>query len=282
MTVFFGRTYLVTVGDVDVSALDVQFDVVKSTKSEPNTCELRIFNLSPDTRASVEAEDAPRMVVRAGYEADGDPPPMLFTGDARRVYTEREGLDLVTTIQGSDRGRDIQTARISKSYNPGTAVTTVLRDAVSALGIGEGNLSEFLASYSMRNGSTEFADGYVADGPARLVLDALVRAANLRWSVQNGNLQLLQTGQALQSTALRLTPQTGLVGTPTRNYTGSTAAERRKVTCQAFILAGVEPGRRLVLESENIEGSFEVRQTVYKGDSTGTDWYANLELAPLA
>lgn len=270
-----GRTWLVTVGDLDVSRLDISFNVVKSTSREPNTLDLRILNLSREKRAGLENARRPRVVLRAGYKADGDPPPLLFTGDARRVFSERSNLEIVTNIQASDGGREIQTARISKSYSPGVRVAVVLRDTVEALGIGVGNLADFEASYSARNGASVFPNGYTADGPARRVLQDLVRAAGLRWSVQNGALQLLRVGRALQSTALRLEGSSGLVGTPTKD-------ERGKVTATVLLQPGVEPGRRVVMASDTIEGGYEVRQTVYKGDTSGTDWYATLELAPLA
>jgi hypothetical protein len=271
----FGRIWRLTAGDLDVSALDLTFNVSKSTSREPNTAEIRVINLSRENRARLERADRPRVVLRAGYEADGDPPPVLFVGDARRVFSERSGLDIVTTLQASDGGREIQTARISRSYAPGTEISKVLRDAVEALGVGVGNLSDFEGAYRARNGASVFPDGYAADGPARRVVQDLARAAGLRWSVQNGALQLLRVGQALQSTALRLSATSGLVGTPTRDEAG-------KVAATVLLQPGVEPGRRVILASDTIEGGYEVRQTVYKGDTSGADWYATLELAPLA
>jgi len=267
----FGRVYRLTVGDLDVSALDVQFNVAKSTTHEPNTAEIRVFDLSRENRARMESAERPRVVLRAGYLADGDPPPLIFVGSARRVFSDREGLDIVTTIQASDSGREVQMGRISRSYAPGTRAAVVLRDAVEALQIGAGNLSDFEAIYATRNGSATFPNGYAADGPARRIVQDLTRAAGLRWSVQNGALQLLRVGAALQSTAVRLSASSGLVGTPTRD-------ERGKVTATALIQPGLEPGRRIVLDL----GGYEIRQAVLKGDTAGTDWYATLEAAPLA
>ncbi len=271
----FGRRYQLTIGTLDVSALDMTFDVTKSTAREPNTAELRVFNLGRSSRAALAGEDEPRVVFRAGYEADGDPPPLLFRGQARRIYSVREGDDIVTVIQASDSGRTLLAGRVSRSYNPGTPVSRALRDAVEAAGIGEGNLSDFEGAYQMRNGSTSFADGFVADGPARRIIQALARAAGLRWSVQNGALQLQNAGGALQTSAPRISAESGLVGSPTRG-------ERGKVACTVLLQAGIEPGRRLVLASSAIEGSYEVRQVAFKGGTKEGAWYATLELAPLS
>jgi len=268
--ILFGRRWLVSIGDVDVSAFDLSFDVVKSTAREPNTAEVRIHNLSSGTRVRLESTQARRLVVRAGYEADGDPPPLLFLGDSRRIYTEREGADLVTTVQASDGGRELLAARISRSYGPGTPKISALRDAVDALGIGRGNL----ADYASELGSETFADGFVADGPARSVLHTLVRSARMRWSVQNGALQLLRAGEPLQVQAPRLSAATGLVGSPTRDEAG-------KVSAVCLLQPGLEPGRRVVLAAEQIEGGYEIRRVVYAGASSAQPWYATMELAPL-
>ena len=274
MSDLFDRRYLLTVGTLDVSALDLSFDVTKSTTREPNTCEVRITNLGRDNRSTLATAEAPRVVLRAGYASDGDPPPLIFLGGARRVYTEREGVDVVTTVQASDSGSELLAGRVSRSYAPGTRATSVLADAVDAAGIGRGNLADFEASYTARNGSSVFADGYVADGPARRTIQALARAAGLRWSVQDGALQLQRAGQALQQTAPLLSAASGLVGTPTRD-------EHGKVAATALLQPGLDPGRRVVLESSEVSGSYEIRQVVYKGSTAGAEWYATLELAPL-
>jgi hypothetical protein len=274
MSDLFGRRYLLTIGDLDVSALDLTFNVAKSTTREPNTCEVRVYNLSRDHRAQLARADAPRVVLRAGYEADGDPPPLLFLGSARRVFAEREETDIVLTVQASDSGRELLTGRISRSYAPGTRATAALADAIDAAGIGRGNFSDFEAAYVARNGSAVFADGFVADGPARRVIQALARAARLRWSVQNGALQLMRTGQALQAQAPQLSAASGLVGTPTRD-------EHGKVSATVLLQPGLDPGRRVVLVSSEIEGGYEIRQVVYKGATAGGEWYATLDLAPL-
>lgn len=275
MTQLYGRKWQVKIGNVDVSELDLYFDIVKKTGREPNTAEVRIWNLSADNRSAIEGEDSPRLEVRAGYE---EPVPLIFLGNARRQYSEREGTDITTIIQASDGGSEIQKARIARSYEPGSPVTSAVRDAVSALGIGEGNLADFEDAYKARNGTDSFPDGFTASGQASRVLNGLVRSAGLRWSVQDGVLQLQRPREPLQTQAVRLSPSTGLVGTPTRG-----APQRNKrptVTAQALIQPEFYPGRRVVLES-SIEGTYEITQVKYTGNTRAVDWYATLELRPL-
>ena len=273
MADLFDRRWSIQIGTLDVSELDITFNVVKSTKREPNTAEVTIRNLSEDSRSKVEGAEGESLTVRAGYLSD-DIPPTIFAGDARRILSEPDGIDIITTIQARDFGRLYQLARVNKSYGPGTPVETVLRDLVSAMGVGPGNLEEFAPAYTLRNGSTNFADGYVTSGPVRRAMNALVRGAGLRWSIQNNALQLQRRGQPLQSTAALLRSDTGLVGSPTKDRKGV-------VTATTLIQSGLDPGRRVSLDTRLVSGEYEVRRVEYTGETRGNPWYANLELRPI-
>jgi hypothetical protein len=273
----FDRQWSLQVDTLDLSDLDLAFKVERSVWRTPNLAEIRVWNLSETTRAEIQRRET--VVLRAGYED----PPTLFRGDIRRVWTETDGIDLVTVLQARDGGRAYSEARIARSYNPGTPVVTVLRDVIADMEIGQGNLAEYAAAYALRNGADTFGDGYVAAGPARRVLDALTRAAGLRWSVQNGALQLLRQGTPLQSRAVLLTSDTGLLDSPTWDERGiRTEGRRGLLTARALIQPGIEPGRKVRVESRLVEGDFEVRKIQYQGETRGDAWDAVLELRPIS
>ncbi len=279
MPVLFERLWEVKVNGLDVSGLDSSFQIFKSTKREPNTCQLSVINLSADTRQQLEELDNPRIEVKAGYVPDaavpGAPPRIstLFVGDARSLTTEHDGITAVTTFEARDRGRAYQRARINQSFAAGSTVEQVLRAAVLALGVGEGNLSDFTAGLALENGAGVFPEGYVASGSAQRVVDEIVRGAGLRWSVQNGVLTIRRRGQPLQTTATLISVATGMVGAPA-------AGDRGTVNVVSLIQGGLDPGRKVVLQSRQFSGGYEIRAAEYVGDTAGNDWYANLELKP--
>jgi len=277
MTVLFGRQVILQVGTLDLSDLDVGFKIERATLRAPSVAEIRIYNLAPGTRAQVEQGGT--TILHAGYED----PPMIFRGDSRYVWTEPDGpVDFVTVIQARDGGRAYSEARISRSYNPGTPVLQVVRDTIETMGIGRGNLDEFSAAYALRNGSDTFADGYVAHGRASRILNDLLRAAGLRWSVQANNLQIQRGGQPLQTRAVVLSPDSGLLDSPTWNDVGRrTSGRRGVVTAKALIQPGLDPGRRVRIESRLITGDFECRKISYAGETFGEEWSATMELRPL-
>lgn len=286
MTRLWNRKWLVQVGSLDVSSLDLRFDIIKSTKREPNVALVRIRNLSPDSRAAVAQGQT--LVVRAGYEDDGDPPPLLFTGNVRIVRHEYDAATYETIVEARDGGTAYSDQRISKSYAPGTPIAAVARDVVDAMGIGRGNLDDVSASLRLA-GVAEFPEGYVAAGRASAVLTALLRGARMRWSVQNGALQILRLGTPVRTRAELLSPDTGLIGSPTAGDRAPSQAQVQRTTSKrrglvdavALLRPGLEPGRPVVLESALVRGDFEVREVRYEGDTTTEQWYATMVLRPV-
>lgn len=274
----FKKTWKVSIDTVQTDVHDVAFQIVKTKKRAPNTCALSIWNLSADQRRALEALSVVkksgrgkiRVQVEAGYDGETS---LLFRGDLRTAITVREGPDLITTVEGDDGGRDVLLARVSRSYHPGTTVITVLRDLVAALGIGEGNLNSL--TYTTRGGAT-FAGGTTLSGKADENLTRLLHSCGVTWSVQNGALQVLQAGAALATTAVLLSPQTGLVGTPSVSPEGYILAE-------ALLVPGIFPGGRVKVQCPTLTGLYTVHNVTHTGDSAAVgpgSWTHSLELRP--
>ena len=270
MTQLFGRTWKARIGTIEVSDLDVEFSIFKSVKREPNKCTLTVYGLSEDTRQSIEQQGRTSIEVRAGY---GEDPQVLFVGEitATGTTTVADGVDVTMTIEAKDSGIAYQRARINQSFAAGTQVEDVLRAVVRALGIGDGNLSDFIANYTLLNGVSTFSEGFVASGPARDVLDSIVRGAGLRWAVQNGVLSIRQRGSSLQTQAVLLSANTGLLGSPTADPNGI-------ITAVCLIQAGLDPGRKVSLKSRQFDGGYSIRAVKYDGSTTGDAWNATLTL----
>ena len=277
----FRRAWRVTVGELRIEApLRVAFSVERSVRSTPNKATVRIWNLTRDHQAQIqEAADA-QLVVEAGYEDDRGPE-QLFRGEVSRARanqaptsrTERSGQDVITFVEGRDAGGAYQRARIEQSFEPDVQVSTVVRACADALGVGAGNVEELAGIAELGTGGTMYPEGIVLSGQASRELTRILRELGLRWSVQHGALQLLRRGEPLQTRAIRLTPSTGLLGSPT-------VGTRGRVNARALLTPDLWPGRRVRLESERVQGRFSCRSVTYIGDSHGSDWFADCELAP--
>lgn len=264
----FRRAYRLTIGDLSITELDIEFTITRSLKKEPNTADIRIRNLHPDNRRRIEQARSVRVVLEAGYA-----PPlgtsMIFAGDLREIYTERDGADWVTHVATGDAEQTSKKARIHITFQPGTAVRKVIEETAKKLIGSYGNLKS-IANIEVPNLGEKFNTGTVVSGNAAKELDRLLLSAGLEYSVQNGVLQVVKRGEGLDGTAILLTPATGLVGSPSVSSDGT-------VRFRCLMIPDLFPGRKVQLDAINAKGVFIVDACKYVGDTASNDWIVDCE-----
>ncbi len=282
MTRLFDRDWRVQVGELVVAKpLRVTFEIERTVRPSPNHATIRLYNITRDSQALIRDAAEALVVVEAGY-VDGRAE--VFRGSVLRARAGRRGrpspvrheqdkVDGVTVVEATDGGRAFREARVSRSYQAGVRLTTVLRDCAAALGVGEGNLAQVETFAKLEGGQTTYPEGTVLSGQAARELTEILRAYGLRWSVQHGAIQVVRRGRALQSQAVRLAADTGLLGSPE-------VGPRGHVTARALLAPDLWPGRRVRLESDRVEGTYVVRAIRAEGDTHSDTWQATCELAP--
>jgi len=271
----FGRRYTLNVGGVQITKLRVAFKVKKTLTKEPNTAEIRVFNLAESTRRKLQGKGV-STVLSAGYEGNEA---VIFSGDSRFIDHTREGPNWITKIRCGDGERAYQFQRFNASFGPGTSIADVIQASANALGLNTGNLNDALA-LPFKGGRTVFRNGFSANGDAVDVLEKLLRGAGFSLSVQNGALQVLQGGAAVPTSAVLLSPDTGLVGSPEMGSPEKKGATPR-VKAKALLQARIRCGGVVELRSENFKGQFRVETVEHTGDTDGAEWYTETELKPI-
>ena len=288
------RVWTVSIAGIVTSELDIDFEIHKTLRREPNTCSLTIFNLSEAHRKQIEALNLydPKRVpgaktagaskpaagvkagripveISAGY---GDSPSLLFRGLLRRgVSTFADGT-WTTKIEGEDGGRSMYAARVSESFPSGTPKVAVISSLVAALGLGLGNLAFILPLI----GTKTYASGTIIDGQAADELRRVLRAEGISFSAQNGVVQFLINGHGIvggEVQAYPLTSTTGMVGRPSRDATG-------EILVTTLLVPNLAPGGYVILTSSGYEGLYRIMGTNDKGSSYGQEWYHVLSLLP--
>jgi hypothetical protein len=280
MSELFNRVWRVTVGTLRVAKpLRVAFELERTLRAAPNSATVRLWNLTREHQAQIESATSGQVVVEAGFAERGLE--QLFRGTLFRgrgheqpaIRSERDGVDVVTYVEARDGGREYQQARIAEGFDPGVSVATVVRACARALGVGAGNVDELAAGARLLGDRATYPEGTVLEGQAAAELTRVLHGLDLRWSVQHGALQILRRGEPLQTQAVRLAPSTGLIGSPE-------VGSRGRVTVRSLLNSSLWPGRRVLLESERVEGRYVCRSVKYQGDSHAADWFAECELAP--
>lgn len=267
MTELFGRAVRITLGDVQFTGLDVEFNVERSLKAEPNTCELRIYNLGEERRAAITAQSGVTVRLEVGYDTQLF---TLFEGDLRDGGSQVSGPDVVTTLRAGDGEKTHRTNRPQRSYRPGSGAKRVREDAVGGFGVGLGNALTTLAGLSLQDVGTAFETGFVVHGRSTKRTQEVLRAAGAELSVQDGELQILPVNKPLAGLDVLLTPDTGLIDSPSIDSDGDLSA-------RALIQPNLVPGATVQVRAKTLTGDFRIERVTYRGATAGNEWSATLE-----
>jgi len=245
--------------------LDLTFSAEKTAGSEPNRCDISVWNLSEDSRRLVSDEGA-TVRLSAGYVGTEA---LVFVGDVDDVQTSRDGADVLSRISCSDGGLAIRSTVVNISTKKDTPVSDLVDQLVGQLGLPKGPIA--VVSGALKRGLAVL-------GPVQKALDELCSSNGLRWSVQDGAVQVHPVTGTPDAVVV-LSQDTGLVGIPERlvQRDQKGGVERRGVKCRSLLQPGLNPGRRIRVKSEWVSGDFVVERVGHSGSTVGGEWYTDVE-----
>jgi hypothetical protein len=267
----YPRVWRLTIGNLDLSKLRITFRVKSTLKAEPNTADVEVYNLSDAHRTQLEEAQKNVMRLEVGYNGSTH---QIFLGEVRTCFTETDGVDRVTKFSSGDGEQAVLGTRIRVTYGTQVQIDTCMRDLAKALGVGEGNLSNVAAKLKSRGLASIYPRGAALSGNAWRELVYICRSCGLEATIQDGALLILEQGQALADVAVRLAPNSGLVGSPTVDNDGT-------VNCVAKLIPELRPGVKVQLDSLSGKGVYRVYDAEYTGDSHGDEWQVSLGMQKL-
>lgn len=254
----------------EINDLDVEFDVTKALTKDPNTAEITVYNLSATARAAFQTKGL-KVVLQAGYEKTLA---QIYVGDASYIDHKHDGPDWKTKIVCGDAQRAFKHARASQSFGTGTPLASVVKFATGKMGVNLGNTNQILPLMTQ-----QYTHGYTLHGAAARELDKVLKAAGYEWSIQDGALQILRPGEALDE-VVTLSPETGLVGTPEQG-TGSKKGAQPVLKARSLLQPTLSPGKRVLIEGTQHAGLYRVIKVKHTGATAGADWYTDIEATAL-
>lgn len=269
MANLYDRVATLQVDTIVLAELRFAFKIERTLRPRPGKAEVKVWNLTSSHRDQLDSLDGVSVVLDAGYMATGTA--TLFSGTLRRVSHERaEGNTWITKVEGEDGGRQRRTARTLRSFRPGTPLRTVFLALAQDFGVDAGNTSQATSSAALAQVGNAVVCGTTLRGSVAEALDEFCRGASLEWSIQNGALQILPIGTALSGQAIVLGPDSGLIGSPTKE-------QRGRVKFRSLINPEIMPGKQVQLQSRIVTGAFRVEKCSWSGDTEGQDWYVDGE-----
>ena len=254
--------------DAGNPGLRIVGSITKTNQREPNTAEIKIYNLAPTTRAQLQGK-GDRVVVEAGYRAAGYS--RIFVGDTRTIDHRREGPDVVTILKCGDGERSVRYAYASESFAGGSTVADVVDHCAKSMGLALGNVGVQLPAL----GKTLF-QGWTAHGFASTELDRVLRAVGYGYSIQDGEIQILAPGESIAQTIPVLSPETGLLGSPEMG-SPETKGKPTSLKFRSLLLPSARPGGRVQLVCERYNGVFKIKKASHSFDTMGGDWMTDYE-----
>jgi hypothetical protein len=250
--------------------------VTKDDSPTPNSGKITVYNLSRDTVNSLSgSSDDLAVMLWSGY---GDSEPgLLFAGDITKVTTTLEDVDRQTVIESGDGQQAVSTARVSKSYGPQTSASDMVGDMAGKLADKLGmdkdkarkKASDITKKYMPDTPS--YPRGLTVDGPAAQEMSKVLRANKMDWTIQDGELIVYKPGEAIQTDAFVLSPETGLIGSPS-------LTDKGRLEVKALCNSEFRPGRLVSVESDHFTGFYVIRRVKHSGDSGWSkDFYSVLE-----
>jgi hypothetical protein len=275
--------------------LNIDFNIQKDRSKHPNEYNVKITNLSPETRKALKQAGA---VIRvfAGYDGELK---LIAQGNIVRALTTWTGPDCVTAIDFLDGVLVLKQGDLTLSFKSGSSVSQVLQDIRQTLGVAMRTKSF--------DGSESFRSGYSYVGKPAKALDEVLRRAEARWSFQNGVLVVSGPGSKNQGPSFVIGPDSGLIG---RVEEVETTVEREKIVrpkkskqkksekqvkapkaakstsppeirrfgykVTSLLLPQVEPGDLVQLNTKDVKGNFEVDEVKHSGGARQSNMFTEL------
>lgn len=190
----------------------IEFEVQRENLASSQTATIKVYNLGERLRNLIYKDrfnvtEFRAVQLRAGYE--GFKAPLIFNGTILQAYSERRGVDFITTLECYDGAFAMSNSYSSQTFGAGATREQVLRGLNADLkGVSGqpiiGNFPGKTARGSVYLGNTwnyivQLSEGYA--------------------NIDNGQLKVLRPEEAIQSEIPLITAESGLLGSPRRSNT---------------------------------------------------------------
>jgi hypothetical protein len=247
----------------------IAFDVTKSVTPQPNPINVQIWNLKKENRDRIDrATD--NVILRAGYVQDVGAV-VVAIGELVDVLHRSEPPDIITEIIAGDGSRTMRTDKQALTFKEGTTAKVILAQVAETAGITLRDVTDLV--------DQEFANGFAESGPFAEIMDKLTGKLDAEWSIQNGELQVTELDTPTNEVAIILSPDTGLIGAPERRTdqgTPRSPSQKDGWIIKSLLQPSIEPGARVVIASNAVEGTFRVKELTHVGDTHSDDWFTTM------
>lgn len=270
---------------LDLSELRITFKVSQADMQTPNSAQIRVWNLSPDTSKQIEKEFT-RVTLQAGY---GEEAAIIFDGTIVQLRRGRQNAtDTYLDISALDGDQAYNFAIVSSSLIKGSSRKDqydVITAAMQKYGVESGQLPE------AGLGDEANPRGKVLFGPAKDWMARLAETSSTTWSIQDGKVNVVEQGGYLPGEAVVMNSESGMIGIPEQTVDGINVRcllnPRLKYSGRVQINEGDINQQAIGLNQDSVvsnsliprlveDGFYRIVVVNHEGDTRGNDWYSDL------
>lgn len=295
MTIQYNRKLSIVVANtagqgIEFSTFKVRFSIRRGDVQTPNSADIRIYNVSPETANQISTKEFNQVVVQAGYEGNFG---LIFRGQTKQVRIGRENaVDSYVDITAADGDSAYNFSSCSfalaAGQTPQNAVERFLK-TMGPFGITKGYLPPDLSNAGRIRGRVFY-------GMTKDELRDFAAANEVLYSIQDGALNVVSKRSYIPGDPVIISPQTGLIGVPEQTQNGIEARillnpqvrisrlvklENTTINLLRYGLdKGSQANNAFLAKSVNLDakGYYYVMSADHTGDTRSTNWYTDLTL----
>lgn len=256
-----------SIEQIEIENLRFSFDIKKDDSSDQNSLDLIIYNMNNNLRSKFDEKDL-GVQLFAGYNNVSG---LIFKGDLVFSINKKQGTDIITKIKVKDGGVAMRETMWSESFEAGTTVQQIVNKLALTFGIAIKEIPNDLKG--------SFSNGFSTSGPVKDLLNKFGDSFGFNWSIQDNELQIIKTNEALDETVIFLSANTGMVGIPEKLTADGDKLEDdptiipNGVSVTSLLLPMARPSRKLEIESNTVNGDFKINGVGHIGDTHGQKWH---------
>lgn len=251
-------------------AIHIEFSCEVGESVSSNTGKISLWNLADETLHLLEQEDC-LIELRAGY---GDDLPTIMGGSLTYFYSVKSGADEETRIEFADSFVSKRDCTVSFGYDGTVNGKKIVEDAAKEMDC------EVKCSPSVT--FADFKD-FAFVGSGKTLISKICSKSNLRYSVQNGIIQICALDEPLTMAAYLLNEETGLIGSPTPVFESASTSDKsggnstkrkakKGIEVKYFLNGHIQVDDYVRVESKKYTGNYRVSKIAFTGDNVRGDW----------
>lgn len=277
---------------VAIKDLRISFDITKTAGRSPNPAIVKIYNLAPGNERKIKGE-FDDVIVNAGYHGATR---VIFRGNIKKLSLYPDNNDHITEIECGDGDKDLRQSIVNVTLAAGTSTAQLLDHVVGTFGTTKKGYVVIKDRKRIR--------GRVISAMGPDVLDDIAADADAKWSIQDGQLQMVPVDSTLPSEAILINDETGMLGVPVIDdkgivvecllnpqlqVDGKVKLDNNTIRIKALKQAQAKPGalkpskaKPKVTERLDPDGIYKIYKLQHTGDTHGNEWKSKVFCKALA